>query len=101
MEYSLCANHKFNPTTQLHGRNSEHFNSSCGLCKLERAIIEFLAFETTLFGGKEFGKCTSKSRSPAVVVFYGTGIGIWAGFGPVWQLLRPFFFMFSWAKFFF
>ena len=30
--------------------------------------------------------------------FYGTGIEIWAGFGPVWQLLRPFFFMFSWAK---
>ena len=22
-------------------------------------------------------------------VFYGTGIEIWAGFGPVWQLLRP------------
>ena len=21
--------------------------------------------------------------------FYGTGIEIWAGFGPVWQLLRP------------
>ena len=30
--------------------------------------------------------------------FYGTGIEIWAGFGPVWQLLRPVFFMFSWAK---
>ena len=30
--------------------------------------------------------------------FYGTGIEIWAGFGPVRQLLRPFFFMFSWAK---
>ena len=23
--------------------------------------------------------------------FYGTGIEIWAGFGPVWQLLRPVF----------
>ena len=66
--YSLCANHKFNPTTQLHGRNSEHFNSSCGLCKLERAIIEFLAFETTLFGGKEFGKCTSKSMLPTFYI---------------------------------
>ena len=21
--------------------------------------------------------------------FYGTGIEIWSGFGPVWQLLRP------------
>ena len=21
--------------------------------------------------------------------FYGTGIEIWAGFGPVWQFLRP------------
>jgi hypothetical protein len=40
--------------------------------------------------------------------FYGTGIEIWAGFGPVgiteknWtdykQLLRPVFFMFSWTK---
>ena len=30
--------------------------------------------------------------------FYGTGVEIWAGFGPVWQLLRPFFFMFLWAK---
>jgi hypothetical protein len=30
--------------------------------------------------------------------FYGTGIEIWARFGPVWQLLRPVFFMFSWAK---
>ena len=27
--------------------------------------------------------------------FHGTGIEIWAGFGPVWQLLRP---VFSWAK---
>ena len=30
--------------------------------------------------------------------FYGTGIEIWAGFGPVWQLLRQVYFMFSWAK---
>ena len=30
--------------------------------------------------------------------FYGTGIEIWAGFGPVWQLWRPGFFVFSWAK---
>ena len=27
-------------------------------------------------------------------VFYGTGIEIRAGFGPVWQLLRPFFHVF-------
>ena len=30
--------------------------------------------------------------------FCGTGIEIVAGFGPVWQLLRPVFLMFSWAK---
>ena len=29
--------------------------------------------------------------------FYGTAIEIWAGFGPVRQLLRPVFFMFSLA----
>ena len=61
MEYSLCANHKFNPTTQLHGRNSEHFNSSCGLWKLEKAIIELWAFKATFFVGEEFEKCASKS----------------------------------------
>ena len=33
----------------------------------------------------------SLQRSPAVGDFYGTGIEIWAGFGPVRQLLRPFF----------
>ena len=31
----------------------------------------------------------SLERSPAVGDFYGTGIEIWAGFGLVWQLLRP------------
>ena len=40
--------------------------------------------------------CTSPKyiyqRSRAVGDFYATGIEIWAGFGPVWQLLRPFFF---------
>ena len=30
-------------------------------------------------------------RSPAVGDFYGTRIEIWAGFGPVRQLLRPVF----------
>ena len=30
--------------------------------------------------------------------FYGTGIEIWAGFGPVWQPLRLVFFLFLWAK---
>ena len=30
-------------------------------------------------------------RSPAVGDFYGTRIEIWAGFGPVQQLLRPVF----------
>jgi hypothetical protein len=32
--------------------------------------------------------------------FYGTGIEIWAGFGPVWQLLRPVFSCFHGQKFF-
>ena len=30
--------------------------------------------------------------------FFGTGIEIWAGFGPVWQLLRPFFSCFHGQK---
>ena len=110
MEYSLCANHKFNPTTQLHGRNSEHFNSSCGLCKLERAIIELrdlkqLCLLTKCLGNVRVNQCClqpkSLERSPAVGDFYGTRIEIWAGFGPVRQLLRPFFFTFSWSKNFF
>ena len=33
----------------------------------------------------------SLERSPAVGDFYGTRIEIWAGFGPVRQLLRPVF----------
>ena len=37
----------------------------------------------------------SLERSPAVGDFYGTRIEIWPGFGPVRQLLRPVFFMFS------
>ena len=32
--------------------------------------------------------------------FLGTGIKIWAGFGPVWQLLRPVFSCFHGQKFF-
>ena len=32
--------------------------------------------------------------------FYGTGIEIWAGFGPVRQLLRPFFLYFHGQNFF-
>ena len=40
----------------------------------------------------------SLERSPAVGDFYGTRIEIWAGFGPVRQLLRL---VFSWAKKFF
>ena len=32
--------------------------------------------------------------------FYGTGIEIRAGFGPVWQLLKPFFSSFHWQFFF-
>ena len=40
-----------------------------------------------------YGYLRSKSleRSPAVGDFYGTRIEIWAGFGPVRQLLRPVF----------
>ena len=33
--------------------------------------------------------------------FYGIGIEIWAGFGPVWQLLRPVFSCFHVQKIFF
>ena len=33
--------------------------------------------------------------------FYGTGIEIWAGFGPVRHFLRPFFFHVFMGKFFF
>ena len=36
-------------------------------------------------------KPKSLERRPAVGDFYKTGIEIWAGFGPVWQLLRPVF----------
>ena len=39
-------------------------------------------------------------RNPAVGDFYGRGIEIWAGFGPVRQLLRPFFSCFHWQFFF-
>ena len=37
------------------------------------------------------GHPKSLERSPAVGDFYGTRIEIWAGFGPVRQLLRPVF----------
>ena len=40
----------------------------------------------------------SLQRSPAVGDFYETGIEIWAGFGPVWQLLRPVFSCFHGQK---
>ena len=40
----------------------------------------------------------SLERSPAVGDFYGTRIEIWAGFGPVWQLLRPVFSYFHGQK---
>ena len=40
----------------------------------------------------------SHYRSPAVGDFYGTRIEIWAGFGPVWQLLRPVFSCFHGQK---
>ena len=42
----------------------------------------------------------SLERSPAVGYFYGTRIEIWAGFGPVRQLLRPVFSCFHEQKFF-
>ena len=43
----------------------------------------------------------SLERSPAVGDFYGSGIEIWAGFGPVRQLLRPVFSCFHGQKTFF
>ena len=42
----------------------------------------------------------SLERSPAVGDFYGTRIEIWAGFGPVRQLLRPVFSCFHGQNFF-
>ena len=53
---------------------------------------------TGQFDKRSHGLEQSLERSPASGDFYGTGIEIWAGLGPVRQLLRPFFFMFSWAK---
>ena len=47
------------------------------------------------------GKPKSLERSPAVGDFYGTRIEIWAGFGPVRQLLRPVFSCFHGQKNFF
>ena len=55
---------------------------------------------------QEFKNChlvvdpKSLERSPAVGDFYGTGIEIWAGFGPVRQLLRPVFSCFHGQNFF-
>jgi hypothetical protein len=43
----------------------------------------------------------SLERSPVVGDFYGTRIEIWAGFGPVRQLLRPVFSCFHGQKKFF
>ena len=43
-------------------------------------------------------KSKSLERSPAVGDFYGTRIEIWAGFGPVRQLLRPVFSCFHGQK---
>ena len=40
-------------------------------------------------------------KNSAVGDFYGTGIGIWAGFRPVGQFLRPVFSSFRGQKFFF
>ena len=41
---------------------------------------------------------TEHQRSRAVGDFYGTGIEIWAGFGPVRQILRPVFSCFHGQK---
>ena len=40
----------------------------------------------------------SLQRRRAVRDFYGTGIVIWAGFGPVLATFEAEFFMFSWGK---
>ena len=40
----------------------------------------------------------SSQKSPAVGDFYGTGIKIWAGFGPIMSNFLGWFFKFSWAK---
>ena len=47
--------------------------------------------DQTLFRDENIMRIPLNQRSRMVGDFYGTGIEIWAGFGPVRQLLRPFF----------
>ena len=58
--------------------------------------IEWVYFPPLIGIGSLLPK--SLERSPAVGDFYGTRIEIWAGFGPVRQLLRPFFSCFHGQK---
>ena len=66
-----------------------HAKNGGGVSARGPSIAKFMG------AGKENSQPKSLQRSRAVGDFYGTGIEIWAGFGPVWQLLRPVFFMFS------
>ena len=68
-----------------------------------KLISEILAFARDLCMHCHDDNCQnpcrkSLERSPAVGDFYGTRIKIWAGFGPVRQLLRPVFSCFHGQK---
>ena len=63
--------------------------------KLQEKIIA-MNWQSVLPATKAQAK--SLQRSCAVGDFYGTGIEIWAGFGPVRQLLRPVFSCFHGQK---
>ena len=55
----------------------------------------------TSYKKKGYTQAKSLERSPAVGDFYGTRIEIWAGFGPVRQILRSVFSCFHGQKIFF
>ena len=64
-------------------------------------LIHILVMKSFWIGNNQISQPTAKviiekSRGGR---FYGTGIEIWAGFGLVWQFLRPFFHVFM-GKFF-
>ena len=60
-------------------------------CDTVNTMLWSIKKEKWFFGPKLPKEYNIPSKSPAVGDFYGTGIEIWAGFGPVRQLLRPVF----------
>ena len=59
------------------------------LCKMAKKCTYLMKLKNNFQYVHFFSK--SLERSPAVGDFYRSGIEIWAGFGPVRQLLWPFF----------